>query len=141
MPDKTFEGVTNELKWRSVEDVKKSMVEEVVIQIEKGVEAIEFEKVQGHKTMVNSVMEINEANGMSIKSSNIISKNKFNILDRMVEAGEIVFFEVVDNNMVEEMNGLSKDTYVNFKSKLEELREVIDMKEGDSSNIKSKGSK
>ncbi|PKU80484.1 hypothetical protein MA16_Dca021785 [Dendrobium catenatum] len=128
MVDKSSEGVTKEPRWRPVEAVKNSTVEDTVFQTRKNIEDLETKKVQSQKTLVNSTMEINEANGMTIKSSNIVSENKFNILDGLVVEGEIVFSVVVDINLVEDMNGLRKVTEVNFKSNIEELKEVIDMK-------------
>ncbi|PKU69513.1 hypothetical protein MA16_Dca027454 [Dendrobium catenatum] len=113
-------------------------MEEAVLQTEKVAKDKEIQKVQSQKIMEMSTMEINGANSISTKSFNIVSKNKFDILDGLVEEGEIVFFEVIGSNIIEGMKGLNKDTKVNFKSNMEGMKEVIEMKEGGSSNIKRK---
>ncbi|PKU80978.1 hypothetical protein MA16_Dca020013 [Dendrobium catenatum] len=112
MVNKISEGDIDELRQRFIEAEKNSMMEEAAVQTEKADGIKETEKVQSKKTLETSAMVITEANIMSFKSSNIIFKNNFNILDGLLEEGEIVFFEEVNTNMVEEMNGFNKDTKV-----------------------------
>ncbi|PKU60758.1 hypothetical protein MA16_Dca027479 [Dendrobium catenatum] len=110
MVNKNSEAVTRESIWRPMEVVKNSLVEVIDLQIGKNIEDLETEKTQIQNTLTNSAMENNDTNCMTIQPSNIVSVNKFNILDGLVEEGVIVFSGVVETNMTERLNGLSKET-------------------------------
>ncbi|PKU69871.1 hypothetical protein MA16_Dca011889 [Dendrobium catenatum] len=138
---KNADLVSEKLKQSLVDADKYIWKEAVSIHTGKSSQPKSSETDAMQETLDVVASEVTKTISMSSNMSSIAFKNKFNILDGLVEQGEIVSTkDNVVTGKLEDLCEVNNVAYINPKVNMEE-RKVVEMKEGDSSNLKMKGSK